>query len=458
VRRLLVSAAFSCALLATSGAGSASQAGRVYVSSTGSDGSLCTRARPCRTFNRAYHVARPGQVVSVAPGTYPHQTIRFDPSKTSSKHVVIQPAAGRPVVIRGLDLGTFTGDGPRHLTIKNIHSAPYDGVTATGFQAGEGTQDVTWVNLDASNFYLRGVKNFHIVGGDWGPCYVPTKVPDACGNNKIDYAAPPYANDRIIVDGARFHNMQCRNHDCSGTGVHFECVFLAGGTNIVIRDSTFRDCEFYDIFVSRTNRTPAGSFSGLRLERNWLDTPWDGRRHQNRDGALAFKPNGLYEAPFANVLVRRNSVVSGISVNDDGTTAVYTKFRLVRNIASGPEGCYRSATYASNVWTGGGCSPSDRRPPFGYAVADGRLKPAKGAAAAVRSAFRQAAGGRSPQAIARTLRRERAPAPQGGWTAAAVRTLVADRGYLGNAYGARRAHPALVSHAVWKRARRQFER
>src|SRR5262245_27007564 len=43
---------------------------RVYVSPTGADGDPCTEALPCRTFNRAYQVAAPGQVVGVMDGAF----------------------------------------------------------------------------------------------------------------------------------------------------------------------------------------------------------------------------------------------------------------------------------------------------------------------------------------------------------------------------------------------------
>jgi hypothetical protein len=303
-------------------------------------------------------VAQPGQVVEVAGGTYPGQTITYDASKTSSAHVVIEPAPGATVTLSGrLQLGTFSGDGPRHLTIKDLHAVADDGVSLTGWQAGEGTQDVDWVNLDASNFYLRGVQHFHIIGGDWGPCEVPTQVADACGNNKIDYADPPYANNDITIDGARFHNLQCRsNHDCSGTDIHFECLYVAGGTNIVIRNSTFRDCEFYDILVTRISPSAAGNFNGLRIENNWLDTAWDGQQHQNRSYALSFAPWGT---PFQDVLVRYNSLRAGIAMDENGDGTLYSNFRILGNIADGPDGCYPSVTYTANIWTRGSCGGGD---------------------------------------------------------------------------------------------------
>ncbi len=54
----------------------------VYVSTTGSDSGSCTATAPCLSFNRAYHVASAGQVVQVAAGSYPDESLTADPSKT----------------------------------------------------------------------------------------------------------------------------------------------------------------------------------------------------------------------------------------------------------------------------------------------------------------------------------------------------------------------------------------
>jgi hypothetical protein len=348
----------------------------LFVATDGSDAGACSREAPCETFGAAYRKAAPGQRVLVAAGTYPGQVIVFDPKKTSAEDVVIEPVPGARVVLSGaLQLGTWNGDGPRHLTVKDLVAVPYDGVHYTSWQAGEGTQDVTWVNLRASNFYIRGVKDFHIVGGSWGPCIVPTQVPDACNNNKIDYSPEPFRNDNVTIDGATFHNMQCRDHDCGDTGVHFECLFLAGGTNIKVRNSTFRDCEFYDIFATRISEEAAGSFRGLVIENNWFDTPWDGQGHQNRGSSIAFAPwEGQRGPVFEDVLVRYNSFGSGIGVNENSTGHTYRNFRIVGNVLEGPDGCYPSATYAYNVWRDGTCSSTDRSlggGPLPYASARG---------------------------------------------------------------------------------------
>ena len=65
-----------------------------FVKPDGSDSGVLRRLGPCRSFNRAYEVAAPGEVVDVAGGTYPDQQVEHDSSKTSATDVFFRPAAG----------------------------------------------------------------------------------------------------------------------------------------------------------------------------------------------------------------------------------------------------------------------------------------------------------------------------------------------------------------------------
>jgi hypothetical protein len=54
----------------------------LYLAPSGSDAGTCAGAQaPCASFDRAYRVARPGDVVVLAGGSYPGQTIEGDGSK-----------------------------------------------------------------------------------------------------------------------------------------------------------------------------------------------------------------------------------------------------------------------------------------------------------------------------------------------------------------------------------------
>jgi chitodextrinase len=346
----------------------------LYVAASGSDANPCTQAAPCASFNRAYRVAQPGQIVEVAGGTYSAQAILYDPSKTSPVPVVIRPAASATVVLRGLKLGThvMSGDGARNLTIKDMRIRTEDG-RKTNAVAFAGSNNVRWENFDASNFYLNGVKNFTVQGGNWGPCISSDNQPaDRCSNSKVDGNSYPYGNENVVIDGAYFHDYRI----VLGSGAHFECMFLNGGRNIVVRNSTFTNCAFYDIFVARRSGDP---FDGLTIENNWFDTPWNeatsGPR-QVRDGAVAFSHGGSRNYPWKNVVVRFNSFHSttGISWNEDGGSYTTSNNRAVGNILEN-QSCDTSRwNYAYNLMYGIKCGATDASigPSFPY-VSDGHL-------------------------------------------------------------------------------------
>ena len=62
-----------------------------FVATDGSDSGSCQAQSPCQTFNRAYEVASPGEVVDVRGGTYPTQRIENDSGKTSTDDVSSGP-------------------------------------------------------------------------------------------------------------------------------------------------------------------------------------------------------------------------------------------------------------------------------------------------------------------------------------------------------------------------------
>src|SRR5205823_1579149 len=93
----------------------------VFLSPSGSDSNSCTQASPCRSFDRGYHVAQPGQIVQLAAGSYGSQDLFYDASKTSTSDVIFQPASGASVSVGQLEFGPdrFTR-GASHVTVKNI--------------------------------------------------------------------------------------------------------------------------------------------------------------------------------------------------------------------------------------------------------------------------------------------------------------------------------------------------
>jgi hypothetical protein len=162
--RLLVSALAGLAICTSGNAGTRI----VYVSPHGADAGSCTRAAPCKSFDRAYHVASPGETIEIAGGTYPAQLIGVDVHKVrASRNVVFQPAHRAIVRIAGeLTMygshATFLGSGkPSNFRLRKLTSVATRGATTSNH--------VSFVDLDGETFTIGPNYAITIKGGDWGP-------------------------------------------------------------------------------------------------------------------------------------------------------------------------------------------------------------------------------------------------------------------------------------------------
>ena len=93
----------------------------------GSDAGTCTAAAPCRSLDRAYHVAAPGEVVEVAGGAYAAQDDHAGPGQAGTGCATARawrpaspsrPAAGATVTMPSLALGaTYGVPGPAGVAV-----------------------------------------------------------------------------------------------------------------------------------------------------------------------------------------------------------------------------------------------------------------------------------------------------------------------------------------------------
>ena len=108
-------------------------------------------------------------------------------------------------------------------------------------------------------------------------------------------------------------------------------MIVFGGQNLTIRGNTFRDCEFYDIFLQHPvwagSRFDGSSPQGILMENNSFDVTWDNGT-DGRKSAVAFSPR---QVPFKNVLIRCNTFLLGstVTVNDDSDGTVYSNFSFI---------------------------------------------------------------------------------------------------------------------------------
>lgn len=431
-----MAAVAATALIAGGVAGSASKEQHVapasyFVSPQGSDAGRCRKAHPCASFQRAFGMARPGQVVEIAGGSYPPQ--RIAGNKRSSQDVVFRAAPGAHVAV-----GDPGGDCPRGLDIWASH-VTFKGLDRVGdvclvgeAEGGAPQSDVTLRNLHATSVVIDSIHHVRILGGTYGgrpgaPTY---------HNSRVQKAASSMPSD-IVIDGARFSHYACSPDD---PGCHIECLIVGAARNLTIRNSHFTSCPIMDIFLETFN----GPISGVTIEGNVLDDATEplGGPGSGRPSVL-FKENSR----FTHVRVRNNSVGGPIDVQQPGDPV---DFRVARNTgAANGEGCHPRVTYADNMWTKGQrCGPTDRGAPFGYQLVDGRLRVVPGAAAVVEKAFSLASDGTAVATIAHRLGR--------GWSFGRVRGMLNDPAYRGGHYGARGGDPRLVAPSRWRKVEARY--
>ena len=205
-RRLATLTAGLVAGIGLIGAGSASAAPS-YIAPGGSDGSSCTQVAPCASIGRAYRASAPGQIVFVAAGQYPGQTI--PDIGRSGAPVVIQAAPGTRPRFSGLNID---GDA---VSVRGI---------ATGFVDIGGASNVAVVGGEGDGLFIGGGStNVTIQGGSYGggkPDVSPVKV----------QGSP--APTGITFDGVIFHDAVRQTE-----GAHLECIYAADVQRFTVRRS-----------------------------------------------------------------------------------------------------------------------------------------------------------------------------------------------------------------------------
>ena len=328
----------------------------LHLSPRGSDSGACTRQAPCRTFDRAYRVARPGQIVELAGGVYQAgQVIRPDARKTSSKDVVFRASRGAsPTVDRTGRFASLDVSGASHLTFQGLSFRGDLGLTPSEDGRHFAT-DITVLGGKLTTIHLRSAMKVTLRGVEIGNFSYRDGATSSWFSN---YAGDPPSRN-ILVDRVLWHNIRT-----GGSPTHPECLIVDAVDGIVIRNSRFVACPVMALFFSGDNGRVARN---VLLENNFI-TCGGGPANEECGATINFRP----DYPFDNVTIRFNSI-SGLLYFQGGR---YSNLRVYGNVVSNFSDCPSGLFSAYNVVSRGTCGRTDRRSPPGWvneARADLRL-------------------------------------------------------------------------------------
>ena len=326
--RLFLTALAAAAAFAAPGASGAAPP-TLWVAPTGSDGGGCTHATPCRSFDSAFQTAAPGARVVVAGGVYPPQTINR--AARGGPPVVFAPLPGGKVTITN------------ELNVFGSH-AEFDDMTVSDWYVRDGATDLTFRRLKVQLFFIRSASDVRVLGGSVGG--IDTSDSAAIGST---YRSPVPSRN-ILIDGVAFHDMT-RKKVPNG---HVQCLFVQSVDGLVIRNSTFRHCDVFDVYVNNIDVGPVPK--NILFQNNLFDKASDG-------GYYSLYVRNDPGDTIDGLVVRYNSFLQGPHF-DPGA---YAHARVIANVSPFTQSqCTRGITFAYNVFDGARCGSTDHRAALGF--------------------------------------------------------------------------------------------
>jgi hypothetical protein len=284
---------------------SASAATR-YVAANGNDGAACTQAAPCQTLARGYAVAAASEVVEVAAGSYPKQSV-----PTGSKAVTFKGKPGNTLYQLANEADNVTFDG---INVDAQATRPPDDWSF----ASDGAANVTFKNGSIGN------------------------IEDGKGSL--------VSGPNFMFDNVYFHDVVLRT-----SGVHLECIFAIGVEGMTVRNSHFHNCAIMDLFFEWgawwTPQPPA--YNHVTIENNVFE-------HVLNDNMDSWNYYPLYIGRTGSTtldgwIVRNNTFEQNAMIGATHDNAVNSIW--ANNI--GGWNCLAGMTFRNNV--GQKCDPSDKQ-------------------------------------------------------------------------------------------------
>ncbi len=221
-----------------------------YVAAGGSDANPCTRAAPCRSFNRGYEVASPGDTVIVQAGSYGDFTLN-SPSKSSGSCDGYTRGASLDGCVSFVGTGNVTLGSiymeSNYVRLKDMTTFDIY-VRPVGCTNVPPKTNMVFENLRIHYLNLNNVDHVGILGSEIGRGGVHGTVVQLadCGQG------PSHGPNHLRFDGVWIHD--AISDISAAQGAHLEC--FQGQLPIpqlTIRNSKFTNCAQWDMNVSGDN-------------------------------------------------------------------------------------------------------------------------------------------------------------------------------------------------------------
>jgi hypothetical protein len=306
----------------------------LYVAPTGDDRGQCSASAPCRKISRAVELARPGDHIQLAAGRYGLQVLGPGAgAQAGEAAIAVRPAPGAAVRLGELRCGRWNGDrGPDGVDIADISARSVVVQQCDRFTL----RDVTI----KGGVFVNGSTNFSMIGGSVGPGV--DYHPDVAA---VYESNPSIVPRNVLFDGVEFHDWTLAT-----PGVHIECLQVSDVHGFTLRNSTFSNCDTFDVHI---DGTVAGPVKDVVIEGNEFGKTGD---HTNGKTPAYY---GFSIRDGENVYIGGNRAAQAFAM--PAPEEAIADWILADNRAPlEPWQCDARLRYERNEWDGARCGPTDR--------------------------------------------------------------------------------------------------
>jgi hypothetical protein len=198
--------------------------------------------------------------------------------------------------------------------------------------------------MNVQLFFIRSATHIRVLGGSVGG--IDDGSAPTIGST---YQSIVPSRD-IVIDRVSFHDIT----RSAAPDAHVQCLFVQSVDGLVVRNSSFRNCDVFDVYV---NNIGVGPVPKNMLFQNDLFA------HATGGGFYSLYVRNDPGDTIDGLVVRYNSMLQGPHF-DRGS---YTHSSVVANVSPFTQGqCVPEIVFAHNVFDQARCGAGDRRAALGF--------------------------------------------------------------------------------------------